>query len=103
MHSIDVPYLDTDRYVVLDLIGEGSYAKVVRLKDRNLNVQRAVKVLRREFLSRPVETARFAYEGQVLICVSGKWDFSVQLLVALSDAEKGNVLCLIPRLNCFRR
>ena len=52
-------------YKVLYLIGTGTFARVYRAAHRTTGEIRAVKVLRRRYVDDPVESERFAREGQM--------------------------------------
>ena len=54
--------LTVDRYVLLDLIGEGGMGRVFKAHDTRLGRDVALKIIRKERLSNPAAVARFGHE-----------------------------------------
>lgn len=57
--------LKIDKYVLMDLIGQGGMGRVYLARDTRLNRKVAIKILSRERMSNPRAMARFEREGKV--------------------------------------
>lgn len=79
------PALADGRYVPLALIGEGGMARVYRVTDRRLGVERAVKLLDPRFTKRGSIRKRFLVEARTMARLSHPHIVRVQDIVADDD------------------
>ena len=93
--------LTLDRYVLLDLLGEGGMGRVYKAHDVRLGCDRAIKIIRKDKLKHPAAGARFEQEIQALskmshpnvvqvfdAAVGGDTNFYVMELIDGTDLTK---------------
>jgi tRNA A-37 threonylcarbamoyl transferase component Bud32 len=64
--AADAPMLDSDRFTVLDKLGEGGSSVVYRGFDREILREVAIKILKPELSEEPVDLRRFTEEARIL-------------------------------------
>jgi eukaryotic-like serine/threonine-protein kinase len=78
-----------DKYILIDLVGQGGMGRVYLAKDTRLNRQVALKVLSRERMSNPRAIARFRREAKVGA------QLQHENLVRIYDEGEANGICYL--------
>ena len=75
-------FVDLDsRYELLETLGNGSFAKVYRARDRELGREVAIKQIHEQYLQDPSQLERFWQEAQLLASrCSLNWQGASQVL-----------------------